>query len=93
MGVIMLDKLDTDFLFLPELEMTVNGCCDDKVCPVQLSGALHICESQGCRVPRYGDRVEDVSVHKALVILIRRRKMLQEYLFMRQHYKRRVSNG
>jgi hypothetical protein len=34
MGMIMLDKLDTDVLFLPELEMTIDGCCDDKVCPV-----------------------------------------------------------
>lgn len=93
MGMIMLDKLDTDFLFLPELEMAIKGCCDDKVCPVQLSGALHICEPQRCGVPRYGDRVEDVSVHKALVILIRRRKLFQEYLFMWQHYKLSVSNG
>jgi len=27
----MLDKLDPLFLFLPEFEMTVDTCCDDKV--------------------------------------------------------------
>jgi hypothetical protein len=94
----MLDELDARILFLPQLEMAIDGRRDDKVRAVfvitfqrSVMSLYSRCEEVEQRrridAPCNDCKVNHVTMHETLVISVCPRQMVQEESFMRENYK------
>jgi hypothetical protein len=91
----MLDKLDARLLFLPQLEMAVDGRRDDEVRAVlserrgkhePIYTALRKESSREPDAPCDGCKVNHVAMHETLVVPVCARQTVEEKPFMRENY-------
>jgi len=96
----MLDELDARILFLPQLEMAIDGRRDDKARAVfiitfqwrkSVMSLYSRCEKVEQRrrtdAPCNDCKVNHVAMHETLVVSVCARQMIQEESFMRENYK------
>jgi hypothetical protein len=85
MSAVVLDELDSRLLLLPKLKMAVYGRRDEEIRPKQNTVFRFSVDLEWRRGALCDDaKVNLVAVHKALVVLVGARELLEEEVFIWQ---------
>lgn len=89
-SAVVLDEFDARVLFLPQLQVAIDGRRDDEVRAVFSSNfkvrTILLFPLEETDAPCDDHKVDYIAVHETLVIPVCARQMLEEESFMRENY-------